>query len=182
MGDFQPGPEEVLFSGRVIRLARAQFTDPDGHRFEREIVHHPGAVAIVPLHPDGTITVLRQFRAPLGRAIVEIPAGLHDVDGEPPAVTAARELAEETGLAAARMDPLCVFHNSPGFADEEVHIFVATGLTEVPLDRQGVEERHMVIERIHRDESLGLIQAGDITDAKTVIALSLLAAGAGPAG
>lgn len=180
MGAFTVGSEEVIFSGRVVTLARASFVDPDGKPFQREVVHHPGAVAVVPLHDDGTITLLRQFRAPLGREILEIPAGLRDVDGEPPVVTAARELAEETGLAARSLVPLCVFHNSPGFADEEVHIFVGTGLSDVGLDLQGIEEEHMTIETIHRDDALGLIATGAITDAKTVIALSMLAAGAGP--
>ncbi len=165
--------ETEVFRGRFISVVRRRVTGPDGP-FERDVVHHPGAVGVVPLHDDGTVTMVRQYRAALDRELWEIPAGLRDVDGEAPERTAARELAEEVGLTASTLAPLCVFHNSPGFTDEEVHLFVATGLAPVPHDRQGVEEHHMVVDRLPLADALAMVDAGDITDAKTVIALALV--------
>ena len=105
----------------------------------------------------------------------EIPAGLRDVEGEPPAETASRELVEEAGLEAGHLEFLVSFHNSPGFTDERVDVYLATGLTPVPDDRQGVEEAHMVVEPHAARPALAMIDDGRITDAKTVIGLLLVA-------
>jgi 8-oxo-dGTP pyrophosphatase MutT (NUDIX family) len=172
---FRAAGERTLWSGRRIRVAAVQVDGPDGRRHEREIVHHPGAVATVPLHADGTITLVQQYRAALDREMWEIPAGLRDVEGEPPERTAIRELAEEAGLSAAHLDHLATFHNSPGFADESVVIYLATGLDSVPDDRQGPEEQHMLVRRFLVEEALAMVHDGRITDAKTVIGLLLLA-------
>jgi ADP-ribose pyrophosphatase len=171
---FRIAAERTAFDGRRITVAVAQVEGPDGARHEREIVHHPGAVAMAPLHDDGTITLVRQYRAALDAEVWEIPAGLRDVEGEPTELTASRELAEEVGLRADRLEHLVTFHNSPGFADEAVVIYVATGLHEVPDDRQGAEELHMVVARIALDDALAMVDDGRITDAKSVIALLAL--------
>lgn len=126
---------------------------------------------MVPLHSDGTVTLVHQYRVALNRGMWEIPAGLRDVDGEPPLATARRELAEEVGLAADELTPLMRFHNSPGFCDEAVEIFLATGLSAVPDDRQGPEEQHMTVERLALAEAVAMVSEGLITDAKTVIGL-----------
>jgi 8-oxo-dGDP phosphatase len=170
---FRAVGEKTVWSGRRIAAAQVQIEGPGGERHEREVVHHPGAVATVPLHDDGTITLVRQYRAALDRDMWEIPAGLRDVDGEPVEETAARELAEEAGLAAEQLRHLVTFHNSPGFADESVVIFLATGLSVVPDDRQGPEEQHMTIERVSLDEALAMVHDGRITDAKTLIGVLL---------
>jgi ADP-ribose pyrophosphatase len=167
--------ERTAWRGRRIAVAVAQVEGPEGDGFEREVVHHPGAVGVVPQHDDGTVTLVRQFRAALGRDLWEVPAGLRDVTGEPPEETARRELAEEVGLRAERLEHLATFHNSPGFSDEAVVVYLATGLAEVPDDRQGVEERHMLVERVRLDDALDMIDDGRITDAKTVIGLLTLA-------
>lgn len=172
MGGFsRQGTEEELYRGHVVTLARVEVTDPDGETHQREVVHHPGAVGVVPLHDDGTVTLLTQYRAPLDAELIEIPAGLRDVDGEPDEDTARRELTEEAGLAADHLEHLVTFHNSPGFADEVVSVFLATGLREVPDARQGVEEQHMTVARVPLEEALAMVDDGRITDAKTVIAL-----------
>lgn len=167
--------EDVLATGFRFTVVRASFRAADGSEFERDIVHHPGAVGVLPFHDDGTVTLVRQYRAALDAELVEIPAGLRDVAGEDDATTAARELVEEAGLAAGRIEHLTTFHNSPGYCDEDVAIYLATDLREVPHDRQGVEEEAMTIERVSLTDALTWIDDGRITDAKTVIGLCLLA-------
>ena len=174
MAGFAKVREEVIAHGFRFTVARAWFRAADGTEFERHIVHHPGAVAILPLHDDDTITMVRQFRAALDGDLLELPAGLRDVDGEDDATTAARELIEETGLAAGRLEPLATFHNSPGYCDETVAVFLATELSEVDQDRQGIEEEAMVIERLPLAEVIAMADDGRITDAKTLIGLGAL--------
>jgi ADP-ribose pyrophosphatase len=167
--------ERSAWEGRRLGVSVLDVEGPDGSRHQREMVRHPGAVGVAPLHDDGTITLVRQYRAATGADMWEIPAGLRDVDGEPTAETARRELAEEAGLEASSLVPLVTFHNSPGFTDETVVVYLATGLTEVPDDRQGIEEQHMVVQRLPFDEALAMVDDGRITDAKTVIALLAIA-------
>jgi ADP-ribose pyrophosphatase len=167
--------ERAVWSGRVVAAAVVQVEGPDGVH-EREIVHHPGAVAVVPWHDDGTITLVRQYRAALDAELLEIPAGLRDVADEPPEETARRELVEEAGLRPGTLEHLVTFHNSPGFADEAVVVYLATGLTEVAHDRQSAEEEHMVVERIPAADARAMVLDGRITDAKTVVAVLTLAA------
>jgi ADP-ribose pyrophosphatase len=170
-GGFRKLGEKTIHQGHTIGLALGEFEAPDGTRFEREIVHHPGAVAMVPLHDDGTVTLVRQYRAPLDALLLELPAGKRDVEGEPPEHTAHRELEEEVGLRAGRLDLLVSFHNSPGFSDELVIVYLAQDLTEVPPARDGVEEQSMTIERIALADAPRLINGQELTDAKTIIGL-----------
>jgi len=121
-----------------------------------------------------------QYRAALDRMIWEVPAGLRDVTGEPTSLTAARELAEEAGLAATSYEHLLTFHNSPGFSDEALDVYLATGLSEVADDRQGPEEEHMVVQRFALSEALAMVGDGRITDAKTVIGILATARRVGP--
>ncbi|HVE94265.1 MAG TPA: NUDIX hydrolase, partial [Acidimicrobiales bacterium] len=134
---------------------------------------HPGAVSVVPLDSDGTVLLVRQYRAALDCGLLEIPAGKRDVAGEPPELTAHRELAEEVGRAAGRMDLLATFYNSPGFCDEHSYTYLARDLSEVPSDLQGVEEQAMTVERVALDDAIALIRSGEITDAKTIIGLTM---------
>lgn len=176
---FRIAGERAAWAGRRITAAVLEVEGPGGARHEREVVHHPGAVGIVPVHGDGTVTLVRQYRAALDREMWEIPAGLRDVAGEPTDETARRELAEEVGLRAGRLEHLVTFHNSPGFSDEAVVIYVATDLTRVPDDRQGAEEEAMLVERVPLAEARAMVADGRITDAKTVIAVLAVAGGAG---
>lgn len=170
---FARGPERLVHAGHVISLAIGSFTAPDGTTFEREVVHHPGAVSVVPLLGDGSVVLVRQYRAALDDLLLEIPAGKRDVADEPPEVTAARELEEEVGRRAGRLELLAEFHNSPGFCDEHSHVFLATELTDVPVDRQGVEEQHLTIEVVPLDDVPAMIADGRLRDAKTIIGLLL---------
>ena len=175
MAGFRKLGEVEVHKAFRFTVARGRFAAPDGEEFERDIVHHPGAVAIVPLHDDGTVTLVRQYRAALDGDLLELPAGLRDVEGEPDCDTAARELVEEVGLAAASLEELVTFRNSPGYCDESVTVFLGTGLREVAHDRQGIEEHAMEVVRLPVDEALGLVDRGEITDAKTIIGLELAA-------
>lgn len=166
--------EEPVYDGYAMRLVVGTFAGPDGATFTRDVVRHPGAVAVLPLHDDGTVTLVRQYRAPIDSLLLEIPAGIRDVDDEPREQTARRELAEEAGLAAERVEHLISFHNAPGLSDEVVDVYLATGLSSVDADAQGVEEEAMSIERHHLDELGEMIADGRLTDAKTVIAVALV--------
>jgi 8-oxo-dGTP pyrophosphatase MutT (NUDIX family) len=167
--------EDVVHRGYAIEVAVGRYAAPDGHQFTRDVVRHPGAVAVLPLHDDGTVTVVRQYRAPIEQELVEIPAGLRDVDGEDLLVTAERELAEEVGLAARRFEHLGRFHVAAGLTDEVVHLYLATGLHDVAADNQGPEEEAMTIERHSLDDLLAMVGRGEITDAKTIISALLVA-------
>lgn len=168
--------EEEIYRGYAIRVALGRFAAPDGHEFTRDLVHHPGAVAVVPYHDDGSVTLVRQYRPAIDDRLLEIPAGIRDVAGEPLATTVARELAEEVGLAAGRIEHLVTVHNAVGHSDEQIHIFVATDLREVTASAQGPEEEAMAIERHPLVELGAMVRRGEITDAKTVIATFALLA------
>jgi 8-oxo-dGTP pyrophosphatase MutT (NUDIX family) len=116
---------------------------------------------------------VRQYRAPLDRWLLEIPAGVRDVADEPPDQTAARELAEEVGRRAGSLELLCSFENSAGWCDERVLIYLATDIETDRSSRQGIEEEHMTIEEISIDDVPGLIASGELTDAKSIIGLTL---------
>lgn len=175
MAAFEALEEVERHRGFRFTVTRARFRGPDGTEFERDIVRHPGAVAVVPLHDDGTVTLVRQYRAALDADLWELPAGIRDVVGEDDPATAARELREEVGLVAEDIEHLVTFHNSPGFCDESVAVFLATGLTAVERAPEGAEEEAMTIERLALDEALAMVAAGHITDAKTIIGLHAVA-------
>jgi 8-oxo-dGTP pyrophosphatase MutT (NUDIX family) len=174
LSGFRKLAEHEVHGGRRITVAVATFEAPDGTTFERDVVHHPGAVSVVPVTSEGTEAVLvRQYRPAVERALLEIPAGLRDVAGEPPAETARRELAEEVGMRAARLEPLAEFYNSAGFSDEYSYVFMALDLEACPTEAHSIEEQHMTIERIALDDVPGLIGRREIVDAKTIIGLAL---------
>jgi ADP-ribose pyrophosphatase len=156
----------------VITVADGSFTGPDGSTFRRDIVHHPGAVSIVPVIGEDAILV-RQYRAAIDDLLLEIPAGKRDVGGESPEEVAHREVVEEIGMRAGRLELLARFYNSPGFCDEDSWVFLGTDLTEAAVDPQHVEEQHMTIERVPLADVPALIEAGELRDAKTIIGLTL---------
>jgi ADP-ribose pyrophosphatase len=173
LGQFKKLGERPIYQGHVISLGVGAFEAPSGDRFERDLVHHPGAVSVVPLLSNGQVVLVRQYRAPIGRDLLEIPAGKRDVEGEDPIVTAQRELGEEVGLQAGRIELLAKFYNSPGFSDEHSYTYLATELTECASSPDGVEEQAMQIEQVALDDVPHLIAAGELTDAKSIIGLLL---------
>jgi 8-oxo-dGTP pyrophosphatase MutT (NUDIX family) len=172
-GGFQQLGERALHEGAVIRLVEGSFAAPDGTVFERDIVRHPGAVAVVPLDARGHVTLVRQFRAALDQLVIEIPAGKRDVAGEPPEVTAGRELVEEVGLSAGSLELLTTFHNSVGFSDEACAVYLATDLSPAEMARDGIEERYLEVLHLPLGDAVQLVEDGVVTDAKTVIGLLL---------
>lgn len=173
MSRFRKVDETEVTRGPVISLGLARFTAPDGTEFERQIVHHPGAVVVVPLLDARTVVLVRQFRAAVDGELLELPAGKRDVDGEPPETTAGRELAEEIGYRPGRLRLLARFYNSPGFSDELSHLYLAQDLEPVGREAAGIEEGHMSVHEIALDNVPGLIATGEIIDAKTIIGLAL---------
>jgi 8-oxo-dGTP pyrophosphatase MutT (NUDIX family) len=165
--------ERSIYEGAVISVAVGRFAGPDGDPFERDVVHHPGAVSAVPLLADGTVVLIRQYRAALDEDLLEIPAGKRDVAGEEPGVTAARELEEEIGMRPGRLELLAEFYNSPGFSDEHSYVFLAEDLVETATDLQGIEEEHLVVERVPLADIPAMIADGRLRDAKTIIGLTL---------
>lgn len=157
-------------------MAVADVVTPDGATVEREIVHHPGAVAVVAAvegRAGVEVVLVRQYRAALDALVLELPAGTRDVDGEDPADTARRELQEEAGLDAPLLEHLVGFHNSPGFCDEFLDVYLAREPRVVDHDRQGAEELAMTVLRVPMSEAIAMIGDGRITDAKTIIGLLL---------
>jgi ADP-ribose pyrophosphatase len=140
--------------------------------YQRDVVRHPGSAVIVPVFADGTVALVKQYRHPAVRYLLEIPAGTLD-EGEKPEVGAARELEEELGVVAAKMEKLSEFFVSPGFCEEKMWIYLATELTETSqrLDEDEVIE----VVRLSLTEALEMISDGEIEDAKTIIGLMLAA-------
>jgi ADP-ribose pyrophosphatase len=140
--------------------------------YQRDVVRHPGSAVIVPVFADGTVALVKQYRHPAVRYLLEIPAGTLD-EGEKPEVGAARELEEELGVVAAKLEKLSEFFVSPGFCEEKMWIYLATELTETSqrLDEDEVIE----VVRLSLTEALEMISDGEIEDAKTIIGLMLAA-------
>ncbi len=159
---------KTIYRGRLVDLDLDTVRLPNGTTLELEILRHPGAAAVVPLKPDGSVLLIRQYRHAAGGYIYEIPAGKLN-PGELPIVCAARELEEETGYRAASLQPLLSMLTTPGFTDEVIHLFLATGLGP-GVQRLGGDEVLQVIE-LPLGKAIGLIEDGTIRDAKTIVGL-----------
>jgi ADP-ribose pyrophosphatase len=167
-----------LHTGKIIKLDQDRIRYPDGSEAEVDIVRHPGASAVVPFlsDPEGEdpqVLLLRQYRYAADGYLYEIPAGRLD-PGESPAACAARELKEETGCTAKKIEPLVTMVTTPGFTDERIHLFMATDLTHGQAAREDDEFVDVIVMRL--SEALELIQRGEIPDGKTALGL-LYAAG-----
>lgn len=178
-GGFRHLTDRVVHQGYIWRVAVATFEAPDGTAFERDIVRSPGAVAALPLLFDAegnaSVVLVRQYRSPYDDFVLEIPAGMRDVVDEPPMATAHRELIEEVGLAAGRLEPLTEFYPSAGMTDSVLHLFLATDLTVVDRDLHGPEEEHMEVIHLPFATALDMVDSGEIRDAKTIIGLLMVA-------
>jgi ADP-ribose pyrophosphatase len=172
-GELKLISREVLYSGRVIDLVVDRVEYPSGKAGVREIARHPGGAVAVPLFDDGRVLFVSQLRYPVGMRVTELPAGKLS-RGEDPLAAAARELAEETGYTAASFEHLATVYTTPGFCDEELHIYLARGLSPIPGGARREEgEQNMTLEVIPFSEAVALAAAGEFRDAKTIIGLLL---------
>lgn len=158
--------EERVFEGRIFNVDRLQVRLPDGRTGLRDVVRHPGAVAIVALTDDGRICLVRQYRTSLGRVTVEIPAGKLD-PGEDPLDCARRELLEETGMQADKMAFLTTIATSDGFTDELIHIYMATGLSFAASSPD--DDEFINVDLVDLPELVDAVLDGRVEDAKTVV-------------
>ena len=168
----------VLHQGRYLQFRVDTIERADGSRSERDIAWHPGAVAIVAIDPDGQVLLVRQWRTPADRVLLEIPAGTLDIDPatgavEDPDLASRRELEEETGYRAGRWERLSAFFTAPGFTSEHMTLYLATDLVPAhPDERLGPDEdEHLRLERRTLDEALAAVDAGEIADAKSIVGL-----------
>ena len=162
---------QKVFDGRVFNVTVDTVSEGE-HTYQREVVHHRGSAVIIPVHDDSTVVLVRQYRHPAVRFLLEAPAGTLD-NGERPEVGAARELEEELGLVAGRLDKLSEFFVSPGFCEEKMWVYLATEPTE---SKQQLDDDEILdVVRLPMTDALEMITSGEIQDAKTIIGLMLAA-------
>jgi ADP-ribose pyrophosphatase len=163
------------FHSHIVAVRTDQVEMPEGDVSERDVVEHPGAVAIVALDDQDRVLMIRQYRHPVGRLLWEIPAGLRDVAEEPVTVTAERELLEESGYRAADWRVLTDFFSSPGISTERLRVFLARGLTEVPhAERSFVpehEEAYLRLAWVPLDQAVGLILGGELHNGPAIVGI-----------
>ena len=162
--------------GVLVTLRTDQVQMPGGDLAQRDVIEHPGAVAIVALDGDGQVLLIRHYRHPVGHLLWEIPAGLRDVAGEDPRATAERELLEEAGYRARDWQELADFFTSPGILTERVRVFLARGLTFVPESERGVnppqhEEAHLLVRWVPLHQAVRLFLAGDLHNGVTAVGI-----------
>ena len=162
---------QKVFDGRVFKVTVDTVSEGE-LTYQREVVHHSGSAVIVPVHDDGTVALVRQYRHPAVRYLLEVPAGTLS-DGERPEAGATRELQEELGLVAERLEKLSEFFVSPGFLEEKMWVYLATGLTQGKP--QPDEDEVLDVVRLPIGDALEMITSGEIQDAKTIIGLILAA-------
>ena len=155
---------EEIFRGKVVHLFRDTVRLPNGKNATREVMRHPGAAAVVPLTEDGDVILVRQYRYPFERVMLEIPAGKLD-PGEDPLVCATRELTEETGYEAEEIVPLGVFYPSVAILDEKIHLYLARGLTVHAANPDDDEFLH--VEQRPLGEMVEAVMRGEVPDGKT---------------
>lgn len=167
---------DTLYSGAIVALRVDTVAMPGGRAAKREVVEHHGAVVVLALDDADRVVLIRQYRHPLGMRIWELPAGLLDVDGEDPVRGAARELAEEVGLAAQRWSVLVDIAASPGFTDETLRIYLAEDLSEVDRPAAEDEEADIEICRVPLGEAVSMALNGEIINGAAVSGILALAA------
>ena len=162
---------EKIFDGVLLHLVREEVLLPNGKTSVREMIRHPGAVAMIPFTSDGKMVMVRQFRKPLDRTVVEIPAGKLETSDAEPLLAAIRELEEETDYRAEKWSELTVFYPTPAYLDEKITIYLAEGLTKVENSLPMDEDEFIEILELTYDEAKALQESGEICDSKTIYAM-----------
>jgi ADP-ribose pyrophosphatase len=167
-----------IYKGRIVDLRVERVTLPNGTAVDLELMHHPGAAAVVAADAEGQVVLIRQYRHAAAGYLWELPAGVLASADEPPEACAARELREEAGLEADELRQLGAIFTTPGFCDERIHLFLARGLTEAG---HAHEEDEVIAEiaRVPLGRALAMVRAGEIVDGKTIAGLHLAAAALG---
>jgi 8-oxo-dGDP phosphatase len=166
--EFERVSSETIYVGKIFALRADDVRMPHGNIARREVVEHYGAVAVVALRDDNAVMLVHQYRHPLGRRLWELPAGLLDLGGEPPHITAARELKEEAGLAARQWRTLVDLDSAPGFSDESVRVYLATGLTDIGRPQAHDEEADLTLRWLPLDEAVQMVLSGEIVNSLAV--------------
>ena len=161
---------EIIYEGRAFSVHLDHFLTPSGKTVKYDIVEHIGSVIIVPVDENGQLYFVRQYRQAVEKELLELPAGTLEV-GEPPAEAAAREIREETGMAAKNLKEIGSFYLAPGYSTELMHVFLATGLTHDPLDPDADE--YLSVEKMSVAKAFELVENGQLQDAKSLAALLL---------
>ncbi len=156
----------TVFTGKIVTVLVDKAELPNGKIATREVVRHPGGVAVLALSDDNMVTLVRQYRYPIGQELLELPAGKLDLDGESVETAAIRELGEETGLVAEKLTYLGYTLASPGFCDEALHMYLAQGLSQGEVHPD--EDEFLNLSTMPFDTLVAQIMSGEITDAKTV--------------
>jgi ADP-ribose pyrophosphatase len=173
MMELKRASRATLYRGKVFDLIVDEVEYPSGTRGIREIAHHPGGAAVVPITDQNEVVLIQQLRYPFANRLLEIPAGKL-IPGEDPSAAAARELREETGLVATRLEKLLSIYTTPGFCDEIIHLFLGTGLsTSLQGHAREEGESSMTVHRFPMETALAMIDKGEIKDAKTIIGLTI---------
>ncbi|MCF6096705.1 NUDIX hydrolase [Thermovorax subterraneus] len=159
---------KYIFSGKILKLRLDEVKLPDGKFSTREIVEHPGAVAIVPIDEDKNVIMVRQYRKPVEEMLLEIPAGKLEVN-EDVKICAQRELLEETGYKAKKLIHIMDFYTTPGFSNEKMSLFLAFGLEEA--ESKADEDEFIKKEKIPIEKAMDMVKNGEIKDAKTMVGL-----------
>lgn len=165
--------DQHVYQGFIWKVVSGEFRGPTGEVFTRDIVRSPGAVAVVPVLDDHTVVLLRQYRAAFDDYVLEIPAGMRDIEGEEPESTARRELLEETGYRVGSLQLIHSFYPSPGMTDAVLHIYLGRDLCADERMSHGPEEMDMEILHVPLHHAVEMAVAGQIRDAKSVIGLLL---------
>jgi len=161
---------EIVYPGRAFTVRRDTLRLPDGRETRFDIVEHIGSVVIVPVDDEGNLLFVRQYRHAAGLDLLELPAGTLD-DGEDPEACAQREVREETGMAAGKLEPLGGFYLAPGYSTEYMYVYLATDLRYDPLEADADE--FLSVERVPLAEALAMCERGEIPDAKSLAAFLL---------
>jgi ADP-ribose pyrophosphatase len=161
---------EIILQGRAFKFRRDYLKTPDGRETRLEIIEHGGSVVLIPIDDDGNLLFVRQYRHAVGEDLLELPAGTRDGD-EPFEECAAREIREETGMQAGKLQKVGEFYLAPGYSSEFMVVFLATGLKDNPLDAD--DDEFLQLEKIPLKKAIQMAEQGDIPDAKSLAALLL---------
>lgn len=176
--DFETVDSETVYVGKIFALRADEVRMPGGDTARREVVEHYGAVAVVAIDDADNVVLVYQYRHPFGRRLWELPAGLLDLGGEAPHLTAARELEEEAGLSATSWSVLVDLDSAPGFSDESVRVYLATGLSDIGRPDAHDEEADLTVSRVPLSEAVRMVLSGEIVN--SIAVAGILAAHVAP--